>query len=405
MHAALLAEGGLLADALGPGARRGRRARAPPPRPARARAGARPTSPSSSRRSARASCCTTAPRGCSGPIEPDLALLAGDRLYALGLARLAQLGDVEAVSELADVIALCAQARAEGRPRAGRRGLAGGRGRGRLGRRRTRCEAAKAAARGGRSWRGGRPPGGISRGLRYVDLSGDKVRPAVHGRRPPTDQEQVHRRPHDPGRLRGRDGDAAAVHDRARPTSPAPWPRRPSCCPALGFALGPVFEKHEQRWQAVGAPDDFPVDHLRAQGHHDRRRHRAGRQDDDLHPQARPEDRHRQARPVQPVHRDLHALHAPRLPGALRGGRRALHLPVPRRRLRLHRQGRRRPAGAPARPLLHRACATARSRSARATRSTEELKRFSPRDPAEPLDGIGQYLYPSRPTIRKLPGT
>jgi menaquinol-cytochrome c reductase iron-sulfur subunit len=33
-----------------------------------------------------------------------------------------------------------------------------------------------------------------------------------------------------------------------------------------------------------------------------------------------------------------------------------------------------------------------------------ELRRFSPRDPAEPLDGIGQYLYPSRPTIRKLPG-
>jgi menaquinol-cytochrome c reductase iron-sulfur subunit len=31
-----------------------------------------------------------------------------------------------------------------------------------------------------------------------------------------------------------------------------------------------------------------------------------------------------------------------------------------------------------------------------------ELKRFSPRDPAEPLDGIGQYLYPSRPTERKL---
>jgi Rieske Fe-S protein len=34
-----------------------------------------------------------------------------------------------------------------------------------------------------------------------------------------------------------------------------------------------------------------------------------------------------------------------------------------------------------------------------------ELRRFSPRDPGEPLDGIGQYLYPSRPTIRKLPGT
>jgi nitrite reductase/ring-hydroxylating ferredoxin subunit len=31
-----------------------------------------------------------------------------------------------------------------------------------------------------------------------------------------------------------------------------------------------------------------------------------------------------------------------------------------------------------------------------------ELRRFSPRNPGEPLDGIGQYLYPSRPSIRKL---
>jgi menaquinol-cytochrome c reductase iron-sulfur subunit len=30
-----------------------------------------------------------------------------------------------------------------------------------------------------------------------------------------------------------------------------------------------------------------------------------------------------------------------------------------------------------------------------------ELRRFSPRDPAEPIDGIGQYLYPSRPTAQK----
>jgi Rieske Fe-S protein len=31
-----------------------------------------------------------------------------------------------------------------------------------------------------------------------------------------------------------------------------------------------------------------------------------------------------------------------------------------------------------------------------------ELRIFSPRDPGEPLDGIGQYLYPSRPSVRKL---
>ncbi len=50
------------------------------------------------------------------PDDADLALLAGDRLYALGLERLAATGDLEAVAELADVIALCAQAHAEGDP-------------------------------------------------------------------------------------------------------------------------------------------------------------------------------------------------------------------------------------------------------------------------------------------------
>lgn len=29
-----------------------------------------------------------------------------------------------------------------------------------------------------------------------------------------------------------------------------------------------------------------------------------------------------------------------------------------------------------------------------------QLRRFSPRDPGEPIDGIGQYLYPSRPSAR-----
>ena len=50
------------------------------------------------------------------PEDPDLSLLGGDRLYALGLARLAELGDLEAVTELADVISLAAQAHAEGKP-------------------------------------------------------------------------------------------------------------------------------------------------------------------------------------------------------------------------------------------------------------------------------------------------
>jgi hypothetical protein len=50
------------------------------------------------------------------PAEADLGLLAGDRLYALGLARLVALGDTEAVAELADTITLSALAQASGEP-------------------------------------------------------------------------------------------------------------------------------------------------------------------------------------------------------------------------------------------------------------------------------------------------
>jgi hypothetical protein len=50
------------------------------------------------------------------PADPDLALLGGDRLYAIGLDRLAALGDVEAVATLADVISRVAQAHAEEDP-------------------------------------------------------------------------------------------------------------------------------------------------------------------------------------------------------------------------------------------------------------------------------------------------
>src|SRR5918995_3050431 len=52
------------------------------------------------------------PRVINGADE-DLALLAGDYLYARGLERLAALGDLEAVRELSDLISLSAQVHAE----------------------------------------------------------------------------------------------------------------------------------------------------------------------------------------------------------------------------------------------------------------------------------------------------
>ena len=55
------------------------------------------------------------PRVMRAP-EADLGLLAGDRLYAIGLARLVALGDTHAVAELADTITLSALAHGSGEP-------------------------------------------------------------------------------------------------------------------------------------------------------------------------------------------------------------------------------------------------------------------------------------------------
>jgi len=50
------------------------------------------------------------------PDDADLALLGGDRLYAMGLERLAADGDLGAIAALADVISECARSHAEGEP-------------------------------------------------------------------------------------------------------------------------------------------------------------------------------------------------------------------------------------------------------------------------------------------------
>ncbi len=49
------------------------------------------------------------------PPDRDAALLLGDYLYAHGLVHVAETGDVAAVADLAELISLCVQARADGR--------------------------------------------------------------------------------------------------------------------------------------------------------------------------------------------------------------------------------------------------------------------------------------------------
>jgi hypothetical protein len=50
------------------------------------------------------------------PADVDTALLLGDYLYAHGLVRIAEIGPVDAVADLAALISRCAQLRADGLP-------------------------------------------------------------------------------------------------------------------------------------------------------------------------------------------------------------------------------------------------------------------------------------------------
>ncbi len=169
--------------------------------------------------------------------------------------------------------------------------------------------------------------------------------------------------------------------------------------PALGFAIGPIFKSSPaplgSRW---GTVDEFSDTNYVPVVITLTPEHRRGGQDHRVRAQVQPRNRHRPLRPGHAVHRDLQPLRAPRLPGALGGRRRALHLPVPRRRLRPARAPRRRAAGAAARPLLHarqrrkrrsrvRASASTAScgasrRATPASRSTASASTCTPRAPA-----------------------
>jgi menaquinol-cytochrome c reductase iron-sulfur subunit len=174
--------------------------------------------------------------------------------------------------------------------------------------------------------------------------------------------------------------------------------------PALGFALGPVFEKHDEPWQAVGSLDEFPEDTYVPKvitivgGIGQAGKSTAYIRKRNAKIDTEPPDKYNQYIAIST---------------------RCMHLGCPVRFVEaagrficpchggVYNFEGKVDGGPPVRPL---------DRFYTEVRGNElwlgprysvnrELKRFSPRDPAEPLDGIGQYLYPSRPTIRKLPGT
>jgi Rieske Fe-S protein len=171
--------------------------------------------------------------------------------------------------------------------------------------------------------------------------------------------------------------------------------------PALGFALGPVFEKTEQRWEDVGVPGDFPLDNYipkivtTTPGIGEAGKTTVYMRKRNPSIDTEPADRYNQFIAIST---------------------RCMHLGCPVRFIPAARnficpchggvydfRGRR-SGGPPVRPLdrFYTRVRNGRVQVGPRFSVNGELERFSPRDPGEDLDGIGQFLYPSRPTIRKL---
>jgi len=151
--------------------------------------------------------------------------------------------------------------------------------------------------------------------------------------------------------------------------------------PSLAFALGPIFEEQDQPWQDVGAAEEFdekayvPKTITIAAGVGEAGKSTVYMRKFDPKVDTEPKD----------DYNDFIALSS-----------RCMHLGCPVRFV---------PAAV--RPLDRFYTRVRDDRVEVGPRFSvnREIKRFSPRDPAQPLDGIGQYLYPARPSIRKLPNT
>jgi Rieske Fe-S protein len=174
--------------------------------------------------------------------------------------------------------------------------------------------------------------------------------------------------------------------------------------PALGFALGPVFEKHEQRWQAVGPIDEFPestyvpkvitiVDGIG----------QAGKSTAYIRKRNPKVDTDKPDQYNQYIAISTRCMH---LGCPVRFVEAAARFICPCHGGVYDFEGKV-DGGPPVRPLDRFYTRVRNGQLELGPRYSvnRELRRFSPRDPAEPLDGIGQYLYPSRPTVRKIGGT
>ena len=174
--------------------------------------------------------------------------------------------------------------------------------------------------------------------------------------------------------------------------------------PAIGFAAGPIFEEIEQPWQDVGDVEEFPNDSYvpkviatsQGIGEAGNTTVYVRRRNPEI--DVEPEDQYNAF--VVLSTRCMHLGCPVRFVAAAERFICPCHGGVYDFRGFVD-------GGPPVRPLDRFYTRVREGRVEVGPRYSvnRELRRFSPRDPGEPLDGVGQYLYPSRPSMRKLEGT
>ena len=175
--------------------------------------------------------------------------------------------------------------------------------------------------------------------------------------------------------------------------------------PALGFALGPIFEEKEVEWQPVGDLDEFPLDEYIPKvitetegiGVVGQTTVYMRKFNEDIDTEEPDEYNKVVAISTRCMHLGCPVRYVPaseRFICPCHGGVYDFRGAVA--------------GGPPVRPLdrfYTRVQANGEVEVGPRFSVNSELRRFSPRYPGEDLDGAGQYLYPSRPTQRKLPDT
>jgi menaquinol-cytochrome c reductase iron-sulfur subunit len=175
--------------------------------------------------------------------------------------------------------------------------------------------------------------------------------------------------------------------------------------PALGFALAPVFKTLPFQWQAIGPPDDFVRDNFVPKvitlvpGIGEAGNALAYVRARDPAIDTEPEDRYNHWIAVS--NRCMHLGCPVRWVNAAARFICPCHGGVYNIRGQVA-------GGPPVRPLdrfyTRLNIATGLVEIGPRYSVNSEFQRFSPRDPAEPLDGIGQFLYPARWSTNDLPG-